>query len=235
MNEAIKLISFEGLPGSAKTVLATLLRFSNLSQKYIFYVFESPTCDSYKTNGDVLNMHLTGQITAFTFETCVIVTRVQNLEKLICFCKSQTDPRQKIILMEQSVSSDLNVYAKMLLQENKLKDYEWFILNQLVQQLDHQVDGVILMCCNLNICLQRLRLRNRVAECDFWSEQRLNSLENCYEQWLQGLSIPVFRCSSFFHIQPPDVVQYREMISELDQFLIAVCLQRSRVDLYGVF
>lgn len=96
-------------------------------------------------------------------------------------------------IFERSILSDYNVFAKTLHKNGHMTAIEFQVLSQhfdqMLKLLDlSKIEGIIYLKVNPEICLQRIKSRNRASEENNVSLEYLQSLHDSHEEWLSNIT-----------------------------------------------
>lgn len=184
------IFSLEGNIGVGKSTIINLLKLNKFKFNKKFVYLEEPVNmweDVKDENGiNILeNYYKNTKEYAFKFQMLVYISRLSLLRKTI------KENHNSIILIERSIYADKNIFVKMLYDNNKIDKIEYEIYNKLFNQFldDVNISGIIYLQCNADICLKRIKKRNRLGE-----NISIQYLENCdkyHENWINNLKIPV--------------------------------------------
>lgn len=183
MNRPI-ILSIDGNIGSGKSKLV-----ENLKEKYkerddICFVPEPVEQWHNIVDNDgipiLTNFYENRKKYAFRFQMMAYISRLKLLRDAI------KNSKYKIIITERSVSTDRNVFAKMLYDDNKIEKDEYTIYNKWFDEFldDVSVTGLIYVKATPETCSYRVKKRAREGE-----EIPLDYLENCHkyhEEWIDS-------------------------------------------------
>lgn len=131
---------------------------------------------------------------AYTFQSCVLLTRYHSIESTIKGVKLQRKSNYgiQVFLTERCMDSDYHVFAKMLREEGCMDSMELQIYERLLGQLRSTatpLSAIIHINNSPDICQERIKLRGRNGESAITSEY-LQSLEQHQRQWVQSAQVP---------------------------------------------
>jgi len=114
---------------------------------------------------------------AFAFQMMAFITRVKQL---------RNSPKNVTVIMERSVFTDRNIFAKMLFDSGKINDIEYAIYLQWFDELvgDLIVDGVVYVNTTPEVCEQRIQKRARPGEAPIEFEY-LAKCDKYHQDWLR--------------------------------------------------
>ena len=183
-NTAPLIFSVDGNIGSGKSRLVEDLQEFYKDRNDIHFVPE-PVEEWHsvvdKDGTPILtNLYKNPKKYAFRFQMMAYISRLDLLRKAI------KENKYKIIITERSVSTDKNVFAKMLYDDGKIEEDEYTIYNKWFYSFldDINVSGLIYVRASPNICSERVIKRNREGE-----TISIDYLENCHkyhENWING-------------------------------------------------
>lgn len=118
---------------------------------------------------------------SYSFQSYAFITRINCITK-------PTDKKLKIV--ERSIFTDRNVFAKALYETGKMSNIEWKMYNKwfdwLVLDLINKIGepaGIIYLRCQPEISYERLKIRSRNEEASVPLEY-LEKLHNYHDEWL---------------------------------------------------
>ena len=133
-------------------------------------------------NGDILE-HFYRDKSRYSFALQIMArdTRSSLMEDII---RKYPD---HIIIFERCISTDRNVFAKMLHEDGYMSDLEWKIYDNLTEKYVQKIDKHIFIDVTPEICSWRIEKRSRKGEvipisylerCDLYHRKWLDSLDN---------------------------------------------------------
>ena len=187
----VYVFSIEGNIGSGKSTLVRLLSTFN---PHIHFLQEP--VDIWKELKDSNNNNILSEFYkdqnrfAYIFQNFAFITRVTTLTSLISKVKSFFN--DQYIIVERSIHSDKNVFAKMLYDDKKISELEYKIYNYWFYKLHTKVlfSGHIYLEVDAKVASERINMRNRKEEENIPIEY-LKSLNKYHEEWLNTTPIPV--------------------------------------------
>jgi deoxyadenosine/deoxycytidine kinase len=118
---------------------------------------------------------------SYSFQSYAFITRINCITK-------PTDKKLKVV--ERSIFTDRNVFAKALYETNKMSNIEWKMYNKwfdwLVLDLINKIGepaGIIYLRCQPEISYERLKIRSRNEESSVPLDY-LEKLHNYHDEWL---------------------------------------------------
>ena len=195
------IVSIEGNIGSGKTtIVENLEKYYNLQLEKDdkdSIIFLREPVDVWKTisdkNGETIleKFYNNTQKFSFAFQVMAYSTRTAKLQETI-----KNNPNCKIIICERSLEADNNVFAKMLKDSNNMEEVEYQIYEHFynTRKQDMNLDAVIYIDASPNVCLQRVKKRNRDGE-DSISYEYLQTCKDYHDNWLinNKKNLEVFR------------------------------------------
>jgi deoxyadenosine/deoxycytidine kinase len=178
-----RIVSIEGNIGSGKSTFLEHLRTIYKDDPTIGFVPEPVDIwDTVKdSNGKtILEKYYSDQKKyAFSFQMMAFISRLTILREAI-----RSD--YKVIIIERSIYTDAEVFAKMLFDDQKIEDIEYNIYMKWFVEFTHDLPpiDIVYVRADPDICLQRVLKRSRQGE-----EIPLEYLENCHkyhETWLNA-------------------------------------------------
>lgn len=177
------IISIEGNIGSGKSTILSLLKDKYSDNSNVIFVDEPVSeWNSIKDNGkSILELFYSDKEKfSFTFQILAYITRLRKLLEVL------KDSKDKVIVCERSIYTDKNVFAKMLHQQKYISDMEWKTYNYWFDTFKEQtnLDYIIYVKTNPEICLNRIKKRNRTGESDIPLEYLLHC-DELHSEWLE--------------------------------------------------
>lgn len=161
------IISIEGNIGSGKSTLVSKMkeRFETINGCNVIFLQEpvdiwESVCD--KNGVSILTKFYDNQSKyAFSFQMMAYITRLKLLTDTINSAKHNS-----IIICERSLWTDKNIFAKMLFDDGNIEDVNYIIYNKWFEHFskDCELDGIIYLNVNTNICEERIIKRDRNGE-----------------------------------------------------------------------
>jgi len=179
-----KIISIEGNIGAGKTTILDNLKEYLKHDKEII-VLKEPV-DIWESIIDIENETILQKFYknplkhAFTFQVMAFVTRLSILRKTV-----KENPQCKLIICERSLEADRHIFAKMLYDDDLIEDINYKIYLKFYEEYknDFQLDGIIYIDADAEVCFQRIAKRGRNGE----EGVTLDYLKNCkkyHDEWL---------------------------------------------------
>ncbi len=168
----------EGNIGAGKTSLGNILKNSNQ-----FEFLEEPV-DTWRDGfaGNLFEMFYTDMPRwSFTFQIMAFTTRAKTWSEILQ--KVQGDR----VVLERSIYTDRNVFAKNLYAGGAMNDSEWQVYQQLWEFLAsnycEKPQKIIYLRTPAELCLERIKQRGRNEEQQMPLDY-LKNLEDLHDEWL---------------------------------------------------
>ena len=166
------LIRVDGNRGSGKSTLLQQLKLKyelkellpeDHTQKIIFLqepVDEWNTIQDHHGVSILQHFYNDQQKYAFSFQMMAYITRLKILMEAI---EKYPDA---IIIMERSLGTDKNIFAKMLYQDEKINEIEYKIYLKWFDEFTKNIPklNIIYLRVKPTTCMQRIKMRNRTGE-----------------------------------------------------------------------
>ena len=125
------------------------------------------------------------------------ITRLKDLMNTLSNHKKDT-----VFVCERSTDTDHYVFAKMLYESGKIREIDWQIYQQYVYTFTdkYKVNGVVYVKTQPEICLERIKKRNRSGE----EVVPLDYLRNCHNYHTHWLEEPEWESKVFTLDSTPD-------------------------------
>lgn len=181
------LISLEGNIGSGKSTL--LKRLKELKTDWIF-IDEPIDCWMKTKNekGESLIEVFYRDIKrwSYTFQNAAVLSRgILIREALQNWMMSDKKP---VFVMERCVETDMNIFAKMLHEDEKMDKMEWELYTMWYNFITEQIpkmDVFVWIDTPAEVCSERIKKRAREGEEDIKLEY-LQNLEKVHKEWLEN-------------------------------------------------
>lgn len=168
----------EGNIGAGKTSLGNILKSSNH-----FEFLEEPV-DTWREGfaNNLFEMFYTDMPRwSFTFQIMAFTTRAKTWSEILE--KVQGDR----VVLERSIYTDRNVFAKNLYSGGAMNDSEWQVYQQLWEFLAsnycEKPQKIIYLRTPAELCLERIKKRGRSEE-QLMPLDYLKNLEDLHDEWL---------------------------------------------------
>ena len=117
---------------------------------------------------------------AFAFQIMAFTSRLHLLRSEIA-----KYPDCKIFLCERSLEADAHVFAKMLFEDGRMDSMSYQIYRQLYENsiCEYAVDKTVYLRMSPEVCMERIRIRNREGE-ETISSEYLQKCHAYHEDWL---------------------------------------------------
>jgi deoxyadenosine/deoxycytidine kinase len=199
-----KFVSIEGNIGSGKSTLLTKLRDAHADHAHWYYVDEPVSRWMETKQGDKSLLEIFYEDRprwSYTFQSFALLTRLQAINAT--YQRAMQDIRdgkvteRPIILMERSLETDSNIFAKMLHDTGDILDIEWTIYNEWNKEFNKLNSvakrAIIWVDTPVGVCVDRIHGRGRQGE-DKIGKDYLDSLDVYHHQWLDNeKKIDVFK------------------------------------------
>lgn len=193
------IISIEGNIGSGKSTLVAKLK----SQNPNWFFLQEPV-DIWKSVSDTHGNNILSEFyknqkrNAYFFQNFAFITRLHTLKiKLQEIKRSTSVFKDNYLIVERSVHSDKNVFAKLLHEANDITDLEYEIYNYWFYKLHSEalISAHIYLKVNPNISNKRIIKRARKEEQNAIPMAYLKSLEEYHNKWIPNTPIPTLTIS----------------------------------------
>jgi deoxyadenosine/deoxycytidine kinase len=180
------IVSIEGNIGSGKSTVMNHLKehLTVIGNRSVVYVDEPLDQWMSIKNKDGVNMlelfYTDPKKYAFSFQMMAYISRLANLHNTI-----EKHPNN-IIVMERSLLTDYNVFAKMLHESADLLDEEYAIYKMWFYHFnDIDMDALIYLQCSPEVSMERYTNRNRTGES--LSLEYMTKVHERHEQWIHNM------------------------------------------------
>ena len=157
----MKIFTIEGNIGSGKSTIIERLKEQNTK----WYFLPEPV-DIWNTITDSSGVtilekyYLDKKRYSFSFQMMAYITRLSQIRQAI-----KNLPEDTNIITERCLYTDLNVFAKMLYDSGLIEEIEYSIyLKWFHEFIDFKLTGLIYIKTTPDVCLDRIRSRNRKGE-----------------------------------------------------------------------
>jgi deoxycitidine kinase/deoxyguanosine kinase len=184
MDKSKIIISVEGNIGAGKTSIIDLLKQSHGDIAEFIY---EPVDEWMAIKGDdgknlLETFYGDKQRWSYTFQNVAYITRMSSIVEKI------NNSQKKYIILDRSLSADLNTFAKMLHDDGLINSLEWDAYNKWNNFFDKHYGPlvehkIIYLRCEPEIAHQRIQLRNRDAEKGIPLDY-LKLLHKYHDDWL---------------------------------------------------
>lgn len=214
---SIDIISIEGNIGSGKSTLCNMVKKyfstfkSHQSSNINYHFIDEPVeewekiRDETQENKNMLELFYEDQDRySFVFQTTAYITRIQYIKNRIdAIIKDRMADIEKIrcnnipfnhvkhiIILERSIQTDRNVFAKMLYNDKKINEIQWRSYNYWFDNFvgDFGMEKIIYVRAEPSLSYERTKKRNRNGEesipldylkkCHHYHETWINDIEN---------------------------------------------------------
>jgi deoxyadenosine/deoxycytidine kinase len=181
------LISIEGCIGAGKT---TIIDFLKRSEPDIVFIDEPVGVWQALKNEqgeDLLQVfYRDNKRYSYTFQNCALLSRALKISNCIDEWRATNPTKNKIFITERCLSTDYNVFAKMLYNDGKMDLMEWDLYKMWydhIEKTSPKLSGVIYLDVSPAVCKQHIEKRNRAGEHNI-SMDYLNRLTKYQDEWL---------------------------------------------------
>lgn len=187
-----KIISIEGNIGAGKTtILNQIEALLEKSDNHKIVVLKEPV-DVWSTIVDKDNQTILQKFYedptkySFPFQILTFNTRLFQIKKTI-----EKYPDCEILLCERSLEADLNIFAKMLYEDHLIDDISYQIYLKVYNEtvMGYNVDQIFYLNIDPNICLYRIKQRDREGEDNIQLEY-LDKCKKYHDEWLCKKDLP---------------------------------------------
>jgi deoxycitidine kinase len=182
----MKFVSIEGNIGSGKSTLLAKIRAEHPDWYYV----DEPVgrwLETKQNDKNLLELFYEDRPRwAYSFQTFALLTRLQAINNTYQRALADGNPNA-IIIMERSLETDSNIFAKMLHDTKEMMDVEWKMYsewNKEFNKLDKASKRVVIWVDTpVDICIERIHTRGREGE-DKIEKTYLESLDKYHHEWL---------------------------------------------------
>jgi len=198
------IISIDGNIGAGKSTFLNQLKQNYPNFNYIDEPVDIWTKFTNDENQSLLELYYKDKSRwAYTFQNCVFLTRVLNINRIINEwkeeCKINPEKCQNnIFITERFIDTDVHIFAKMLHDDGFINKMEWDMYIQWYEYLitDCKLDGIIYIDTNPELCRERIKIRGRNGESNI-SLDFLNKLCNYHDIWIKNVKVPVLKLTEY--------------------------------------
>ena len=206
------IFSIEGNIGSGKSTLLAELKKAHPEIVYLPEPVDE--WNSFKDSAGVtiLEKYYEDQHRwAFTFQMMAFITRAKQLRDM---------PKGVIVIMERSVFTDREIFAKMLHDSGKIHDIEYSVYLKWFDELvgDLKIDGVVYVRTSPEVCEERIEKRDRAGESKI-SFEYLIECDMYHENWLRNHPSKL--------VLNGDILETEEMVTQSLTFFLLQSLKYS--------
>ena len=180
----MSLFIIEANISSGKSTLLTELESLKFNKPHILLQEQvNEWCNLKDEKGeDILSLfYKDKQKYGYIFQSYVLFSR------LSLMIKTMKENPNSIIIAERSHLTDLKIFAKSLYESRDISEIEWVVYNKWHKELktlfNIKINGIIYLRAEPEVCLNRLKLRNREAEVGVPIEY-LICLHQKHDEWL---------------------------------------------------
>lgn len=193
------IISIEGNIGSGKSTLVKKLKEKNPT----WYFLQEPV-DVWKSVSDIDGNNILSEFykdkkrNAYLFQNFAFITRLHTLKIKLNEIKKKTSIfKDNYLIVERSIHSDKNVFAKLLHTDKEITNLEYEIYNYWFYKLHSSalISGHVYLKVDPKISSKRIVKRDRKEEKNAIPIEYLNSLHEYHEKWIDKTPIPTLTVS----------------------------------------
>ena len=189
------LVSIEGNIGAGKSTLVKKIQECSTSSDIDMICLQEPVDEWNEIkdeNGVTIleNFYQDQTKYAFSFQMMAYITRLKRLMDTIdehtqTQSKTNNRNRKTIIVMERSLWTDKNIFAKMLYDDGKIGKMEYEIYNRWFNVFIEKIPpiNVVYLKVPPSTCKERIQVRNRKGEENITIDY-LKSCHEYHEKWL---------------------------------------------------
>lgn len=186
-----RILSIEGNIGAGKSTLIRKLKHIYKSRADILIVEEPVDIwEKVKTDGKTIieRFYEDKNKYSFPFQVLAYTTRLNLIKDALKI------EDVNIIIMERSLEADRNIFAKMLHDDGCIEKsmYQIYEVMSDIGLKDYSVDGIIWLDTEPEVCLDRIKKRNRDGE-QVIPIEYLKSCDSYHKEWLSSDLGFVFR------------------------------------------
>ena len=188
------IISIEGNIGSGKSTLVKKLKQANPT----WFFLQEPV-DIWKSVSDIDGNNILSEFykdkkrNAYLFQNFAFITRLHTLKTKLKEIKQKTSIfKDNYLIVERSIHSDKNVFAKLLHSEKEITNLEYEIYNYWFYKLHSSalISAHIYLKVDPKISSKRIVKRDRKEEKNAIPIEYLKSLHEYHENWINKTPIP---------------------------------------------
>ena len=173
------VFSIEGNIGSGKSTLLEQLK--KISHDIVYVPEPVDEWNNFRdSSGEtILSKYYKDQVKwSFPFQMMAFITRAKQFREIV--------NKNKVIVMERSVFTDREIFAKMLYDSKKMHEIEHAIYLKWFDELigDLKIDGIVYVRTTPEVCQQRVESRSRAGESNI-SFEYLSECDQYHEEWLK--------------------------------------------------
>jgi len=188
------IISIEGNIGSGKSTLVKKLKQANPT----WFFLQEPV-DVWKSVSDIDGNNILSEFykdkkrNAYLFQNFAFITRLHTLKTKLKEIKRNTSIfKDNYLIVERSIHSDKNVFAKLLHNDKEITNLEYEIYNYWFYRLHSSalISAHVYLKVDPKISSKRIVKRDRKEEKNAIPIEYLNSLHDYHEDWIDKTPIP---------------------------------------------
>ena len=185
LNNVSKIYSIEGNIGSGKSTIIKILKEYFKNNDNIIFLLEpvdewNTICDNDKTI--IEKYYEDKKKYAFSFQMMAYISRLSQLKEAL-------NNGYEYIITERSISTDKNVFAKMLYDDNEIDEINYQIYNKWFDEFIKDIPPInyIYIKTDTNIAEARIVERSRKGENKI-SFEYLQKCSNYHEKWFESIT-----------------------------------------------
>ena len=185
LNNVSKIYSIEGNIGSGKSTIIKILKEHFKNNDNIIFLLEpvdewNTICDNDKTI--IEKYYEDKKKYAFSFQMMAYISRLSQLKEAL-------NNGYEYIITERSISTDKNVFAKMLYDDNEIDEINYQIYNKWFDEFIKDIPPInyIYIKTDTNIAEARIVERSRKGENKI-SFEYLQKCSNYHENWFNSIT-----------------------------------------------
>jgi deoxyadenosine/deoxycytidine kinase len=188
------IISIEGNIGSGKSTLVAKLKKANPQWFFLQEPIDIWNSISDDKKSNILSKFYNDKKRySYTFQNFAFITRISTLKSILHkISKVSSIFKNNYLIVERSIYSDKNVFAKMLYDNQDMTQLEYRIYNYWFYKLHSEMlmTGHIYLDVKPNISYNRVKKRARREENNLIPIEYLSCLNKYHDTWLNNTSVP---------------------------------------------
>jgi deoxyadenosine/deoxycytidine kinase len=176
------LITVEGIIGVGKTTFVELLK-NKMNTTVLYEPVDEWLSIKDANNKNILQVFYDDKKRwGYTFQNLAYITRMNHIVNALMNFKD------KYLILDKSLESDINTFAKMLHNQHQINDMEWNIYNYwntfFEKNYGHLYERkIIYLRCDAEIAYERIKKRSRIEEMNI-ELKYLNALSDANDEWI---------------------------------------------------
>jgi deoxyadenosine/deoxycytidine kinase len=193
------ILSCDGNIGAGKSTILEKLQtlLSSKDNLHMRILFMKEPVDEWQTIIDPVSgenilqkFYMDPRKYAFSFQIMAYATRMNMLKRLIS--ENQKEGERLVIICERCLETDKHVFAKMLHDDGCIDEIHYQIYNHVSLDNPFEVDGIIYLESDPQICMRRINNRARSGESEIGIDY-LIKCHNYHESWFTDMKQPILR------------------------------------------